>query len=62
MMQVSTESEQDLSVSCLNHLPLAFADNCQIRESGLGLFANSQNVLITGGTYIVVSLSCGLFK
>ena len=27
IMQVSTESEQNLSVSCLNFLPLAFADD-----------------------------------
>ena len=52
---------EDLSVSCLNCLPLAFADNRQIRDSGSGFFANAQNVLITGGTF-VVSLSYGLHK
>ena len=62
IMQVSGESEQDLSVSCLNCLPLAFADNCQIQDSGSSLFANAQNVLIPGGTFIVVSLSCGLYE
>ena len=34
--------------------------NFQIQDSGSGLFANSQNVLITGGTFVVtVSLSYG---
>ena len=61
IMQVPRESEQDLFVSCLNCLPLAFADNHQIRDSGLGFFANAQNVLITGGTF-VVRLSYGLSK
>ena len=62
IMQVSTESEQTLSVSYLNRLPLAFADNCQIQDFGLGLLANPQNILIAGGTFVVVSLSCGLYK
>ena len=61
IMEVSRESEQIFSVSYLNCLPLAFADNHQIQDSSSGLFANAQNVLITGGTF-VVSLSCGLFK
>ena len=56
---ISRELEQNLSVSCLNRLRLAFADNRQIRDSGSGLFANAQNVLITGG--IFVSLSCRLY-
>ena len=56
IMQVPRELEQDLSVSCLNCLPLAFADNCQIRDSDSGFFADAQNVLITGGTFVVVSL------
>ena len=56
--QVSTESEQNISVSCLIHMLLAFADDCQIQDSGSGFFANAQNILITGGTF-VVSLSCG---
>ena len=60
IMQVS-ESEQNLSVSCLNYLPLAFTDNCQIHDSGSALFANAQDILITGGTF-VVSFSCGLYK
>ena len=56
--QVSRESEQNLPVSCLNGLLLTFADNCQNQDSGLGLFANPQNLLITGGTFVVVSFSC----
>jgi hypothetical protein len=59
---VSRESEQNLSVSCLNRLRLAFANNRQIQNSGSGSFANSQGIVITGGTYVVVSLSCGLHK
>jgi hypothetical protein len=42
-------------------LPLAFPDNHQIRDSGSALFANIQNLLITGGTF-VVSLSCARYK
>jgi hypothetical protein len=62
IMRASTESEQNLSVSCLNCLPLAFTENCQIQDSGSGqgLFVNAENVLITGG--IFVSLSCVLYK
>ena len=60
IMQVS-ESEHNLSVSCLNCLLLDLADNCQIQNSGSALFANAQNVLITGGTF-VISFSCGLYK
>ena len=62
VMQVSRESERNLSVSFLNSLLLAFADNCQNQGSGLGLFGNPQNLLITDGTFIVVSLSCGLMN
>ena len=57
--QTSTESEQNFSVSCLNRMLLAFTDDCSIQDSGSGFFANAQNILITGGTF-VVSLSCGL--
>ena len=57
IMQVSRESDQNIPVSCLNCLPLAFADNHQIQDSDSGLFANAQNVLITGGMF-VVSHSC----
>ena len=60
IMRVSTESEQTFSVSYLNCLPFVFADRFQ--DSGSGLFANPQNLLITGGTFIVVSLWCGLYE
>ena len=59
-MQVSRESAQNLSVSCYTVLPLAFADNCQIQDLGSRLFANTRNIFITGGTY-VVSLSYWLY-
>ena len=61
-MQVSTGSEQNLSVSCLDRLPLAFADNFQSQASGPGLFPNAENILITDSTIVVVCLSCGLYK
>ena len=57
--QVSTELEQNLTVSCLNHMLLAFTDDFQIQDSGSGFFTNAQNIHINGGTF-VVSLSCGL--
>ena len=62
IMQVFAESEQNVSVSCLNHLPLSFADNRQIQDTGMGLLANPQNMLITGGTFVLVNPSCGLYK
>ena len=55
IMRVSTESEQTFSVSYLNCLPFVFADRFQ--DSGSGLLANAQNILITGGTFVV-----GLFR
>jgi hypothetical protein len=59
IIQVSRESEQNLSVSCFNRLPLHSDDKCRIQDSGCpGLLANSRNTLITGGTF-VVSLSWG---
>ena len=61
IMQVS-ESEQNVSVSCLKYLPLTFSDNLRIQDSGLSHFGNPQNILITGGTFTVVSLYCGLYK
>ena len=36
IIQVSKEPEQNHSVSCLNCLPMAYADNRQIQDSGLG--------------------------
>ena len=61
IMQVSTKSDQNLSVSCLNHLPQEFADICQIQDSGSGFFVNARNTIITGGNF-VVSLSCMLYN
>ena len=63
-MRVPRKIEQNLSVSCLNRLPLTLCvENCQIRDYGSCLLANTENVLITNGTFIVlVSLSCGLYK
>ena len=60
-MQVSTKSEHNPPVSYSNCLPLAFADDHEIQDSGLDLFANPYNLLITGGAF-VVSLSCGLYN
>ena len=60
IVQISRESEQNLSVSYLYCLPLAFADNHQIQDPGSGLFPNAQNILITDS--IIVSLSCKLYK
>lgn len=60
-VQVYTELEQNLSVSNLNCLPFAFADNGEIQDSesarGKGLFANARNILITGGTFVSHSIS-----
>ena len=57
--QASTESEENISVSCLNDILLAFTYDRQVQDSGSGFFANAQNILITGGTF-VVSFSCRL--
>ena len=57
MMQ---ETEQNLSVSCLNCLHLDFADNYQIQDPGSGLFANPRNILMTGEVF--VCLLCWLYK
>ena len=60
VIQAATESGQNSSVSCLHHLFLAFVDDLQTQDSGSGLFANAQSILITGGTF--VSHSCRLHK
>ena len=52
IMQAATELERNPYVSCLHLLFLAFVDDLQTQDSGLGLFANAQNVLITGGTFV----------
>ena len=51
--QVSTASEQNPSEFV--KLGPTFADTRQIQDSSAGLFANAHNVLITGGTSVVVS-------
>lgn len=51
--QVSAAESEDLHVSCLNCLTLAFDDYRWIQDSGLGLLANSRNTLITGGIFVV---------
>ena len=60
IMRASMESVQNHFVSCFSCLLLALADNCQIQDSGSGL-VNAENVLITGGNFIV-SLCCWLNK
>jgi len=51
----SAESEQNPLVNCLHYLFSAFADDQQTQHSGLGFFANAQNLLITGGTFVSLS-------
>ena len=50
----SSEFGQNPMVTCAHFVLLALAHNRQ--NSGSGFFTNSQNVIITGGTF--VSLSC----
>ena len=49
-------SEQNFSVSYKYKYVVAVIDEQQAQQSMLGVFANAQNVLITGGTF--VSLCC----
>ena len=60
--QVSAAESEDLHVSCLNRLTLAFDDYRWIQDSGLGLLANSRNTLITGGIFVVSFFFCELYK
>ena len=64
IVQAATELERNPSVSCLHHLfsLAAFVDDLQSQDSGLGLFANAQNILITGGTFVSHSSSHMLHK
>ena len=59
----ATELERNPSVSCLRRLFSDFVDDLlqTSQDSGSGLFANAQNIFITGSTF-VVSLSCRLYK
>ena len=50
----ATELERNPSVSCLRRLFSDFVDDLlqTSQDSGSGLFANAQNILITGGTFV----------
>ena len=50
--QAAAELEQNPSVGCLCHLFSAFVYDLQTRDSGLGLIADAQNILINGGTFV----------
>ena len=50
---VYTKLEPDPSVSYLYKYVLAVTDDWQAPQSVSGIFANAQNILITGGTFIV---------
>jgi hypothetical protein len=52
-MQTATELERNPSVSCLHSLVLVlFLIIYRLQDSGLGFFANAQNTVITGGTFV----------
>ena len=51
-MQAAMELERNPSVCCLHHFFAAFINNLQSQNSGLGHFANAQNILINGGTFV----------
>ena len=51
-MQEVMELERNPCVSCLYHLFSVYVDDLQTPDSGSGLFASAQNVLITGGTFV----------
>jgi hypothetical protein len=61
VMQAATELERNSSVSCLHHLFSAFVDDLQTQDSGSGLFANAQNILITDSTIISHSRRLHIF-
>ena len=48
----ATKLERNPSVSCLHHLFSAFVDDLQTKVSGSGIFANAQNMIINGGTFV----------
>ena len=52
IVQAATESKKNPSVSCLHYLLFVFVDELQTQVSGLGLFANAQNILINGSTFV----------
>ena len=49
----ATRSEQNSSVSYGYKYVMAVAKDQQIQQSMSGIFANAENVLITGGTFVV---------
>ena len=52
---IISESELNLSVSCLYYLSSAFIDDLQVQDSVSGLFADSRNIVInynTGGAFV----------
>ena len=53
VLQPVTELERNSNVSCLCHLFSAFIiHDLQNRDSGLGQFANAQNILTSGSTIV----------
>ena len=54
IMQADTEFGP---VSFLRHFSSAFVDDLQDQDSESGLFANAQNILITGGNFVSHSYS-----
>ena len=54
----SRRSEQIPSVSDRYKYVVAVADDKQAQQSMSGIFANAQNVLVNGGTFIVSCCSC----
>ena len=51
-------SEQNSSVSYGYKYVLAVTNDQQAQQSMSGVFANAQNVLITGGTFVSLYCSC----
>ena len=51
-------SEQNPSVGYGYKYVLAVTDGRQAQQSMSGIFANAQNVLITGGTFVSLCYSC----
>ena len=46
--------ERNISVSCSHYMLSVLADDQQNQHSGSGFFANAQNVLVTGGTFVSI--------
>ena len=52
VMQGATELERNSSVSCIQIVLSVCCLRLQTQDSGLGFFANAQNILINGGTFV----------